>query len=148
MTVETVRRVHAFLTGLVGVTLMTEPGGAVLNLTEAVICLVIAVGELVTWYTAGSLHGAVKTRTGHFTEVTLIARLAAEDIDCPLGSSKNRVGWRGVPEENAGEDGLYKRSFHGTPVKRIVTFCFDLFNVPQNLIPERPELRKRYGTTS
>jgi hypothetical protein len=78
------RRMYTLLTGLVGVALVTEPGRPVLCLAQAVVFLVIAVGELVTRGAAVPLQRTVANRAVHFARVTQSAGLAAEQIYRPL----------------------------------------------------------------
>jgi len=126
MAAETVvindRRMYALLAGLVVVTLITEPGGPVLYLGKTVIDQVVAVGELVTRGAAVSVQGAVSNGTTHFTEVTPVARFAAEWVDRPFGRSENAGGLRGDQKEcdRDGEDDFKYRWFHRSPAKNIV----------------------------
>lgn len=114
------RLMHTLLCCLVVVTFITEPGRPVLYRAEASICLMIAVGKLVTRSTTVSLQGTMETGSAHFTQVTTVAGLAAEKIDRPRNSSKSRVGIMGHPQDCSGEYKLSERMDHVTPVRALI----------------------------
>jgi hypothetical protein len=83
------RSMDTFLAEPVLMAFITEPGAPVLCLAEAVIGLVVAVGELVTRSATVPLQGFVDAGAADFAPVAEMARLTAEEVDRAGSSGKN-----------------------------------------------------------